>query len=1077
MLPSGLGQVTQEFVPEESQLTLPQVIHIQSVHMNYKVQKKIEQILEHLSNNASVDLIALEGADVPIDPDRVFIVDDMATRYDIADTMAQNGQITGAELFAIKSAEKIRSKELRIEGVENRSLYQKNTAELRYIVEHNQAILPELDLLKKRAENLESLMLSREVEQILQHHRAFEMRGDNLPEYFHFLDEKARQFGIEATPEKYPALAKFFILEEIAKFIEKNELSVLEEWKLLKTNKSLTETETLSLYLPLHEIDRFAYPKLSTYKSYLTLLDEAHDFSSRAIEEAAQLEQQILYSLVLKKYEMSLVELEKDLADIRQLIEMTLVRERFPRIAERVRKLTYAHLLNRIETLEAAFKRPSSSRLSESKQALFDSLIEKSISFYQLAQERDAAMMTRFTELLKGSQRAVIITGGFHSDGITHLLKERGVSYSVILPDVEEVNDHTAYLRAFKKQDSADNSGDTKTSFLEPALTLNDPGLEPSLILPNLLNLLSAQIRSGQPVNLDERHLGRLPEGVSSIQWNRLAEPNGGISFTITTAVGDQITFDWTSNGLRLGNSTFSPTQTASKLLQSAKVSQNENREATVDTAEAAAISTLRWLTYGAARTFAPTLGTETALPIDSLAKPSYVPVRKRFEISREQVGTLSPRLRSALQESEQSPIRRAMIQSYVLSGGIVSSFSSTVLGQYVLANEIVRVPEAGFGLEAPERFGLLPLLEVTVPRIDATLRQLQAIPPDAHLGTFRFVAKSEFEIPTRAEAPSIVRIDGEPFGLTKSPDGFYTLTGAPESLAQIRIRMADGQSLGILEGVRETLDRLRGGLTAESRIPPLPASLRLSDMLAYATSHLEPAASTPMMNEFLGAAQKGSERNFSVNVVSDLTSENLRQLEMDVRENPAAVYIYLDYNLAPDSKEAEHVHEMDVAYDNFLYLRVDDDRRTGFGAADYLDEFFSQTIFSHRHEKRELAMIGTLLARSGYGDFAQVLTDTFIVGSTEFISSLNQRGLLTETPKLVLDATGRTREERAALNFVGLNMARVGFGVALDRNWLDPTEDAIRYRTYQLNPSLTANLIALYSTIMASFEAFSVSA
>ena len=73
MLPQELGRVTQEFQPAHAVSDLPKVIHIQTVHMNYKVQKKIEHILDYLTKEANVNVIALEGADVPIDPDRSFL--------------------------------------------------------------------------------------------------------------------------------------------------------------------------------------------------------------------------------------------------------------------------------------------------------------------------------------------------------------------------------------------------------------------------------------------------------------------------------------------------------------------------------------------------------------------------------------------------------------------------------------------------------------------------------------------------------------------------------------------------------------------------------------------------------------------------------------------------------------------------------------------------------------------------------------------------------------------------------------------------------------------------------------------
>jgi|GEM_PF-3049214 len=593
-LPPGLGNITQEFNLSASD-PLPKVIHIQTVHMNYKVQKKIENILDYLTKEAGVHLIALEGADVSIDPDRVFLIDDPDVRYKIADDLAKEGQVTGAELYAVKSTQQIRDKKLRIEGIENRALYQRNLSDLQYVVEHRESMLSILEDLQKRVENIESVILPREIQQILLHKRKLEINSEDLPAFFRFLDEKAVQFGIEATPEKYPALAKFFILEEMAKFVEKNELAVLEEWKSLKAEKSIDESTSLSTFLSLQEIDRLAYPKLGAYKSYSELMNEAHEFSHQAVEESERLEQEILYTLIIKKRELALVELEKDLSDIKQLFDMTLVRDRIGRIEERGGELRYAKLVERLEALETSADRTIEPRLEQSKQMELDALVTRSKSFYQLAKERDVAMMNRFSELLKPNERAVIITGGFHSDGITQLLKEKNISYSVILPDVEEINDHNAYLKAFSTAKNHEMNGSAETSHLELALTFGDVGFEPLKITTNRLDLLSAQMQTGMPIPFDQNKLGPLPERATSVTAT-FDDNAQTVKFVVTRAQKSPVEFSWsTETGLTLGDTTVSAETVASLISETTAVSRGFGAIAPKGSLLAVALATLMW--------------------------------------------------------------------------------------------------------------------------------------------------------------------------------------------------------------------------------------------------------------------------------------------------------------------------------------------------------------------------------------------------------------------------------------------------------------------------------------------------
>ena len=44
---------------------------------------------------------------------------------------------------------------------------------------------------------------------------------------------------------------------------------------------------------------------------------------------------------------------------------------------------------------------------------------------------------------------AVLIAGGFHSDGIIKILKDKKISHTVILPEMEDTSDHKLYLSSF----------------------------------------------------------------------------------------------------------------------------------------------------------------------------------------------------------------------------------------------------------------------------------------------------------------------------------------------------------------------------------------------------------------------------------------------------------------------------------------------------------------------------------------------------------------------------------------------------------------------------------------------------
>ena len=72
--------------------------------------------------------------------------------------------------------------------------------------------------------------------------------------------------------------------------------------------------------------------------------------------------------------------------------------------------------------------------------------------FYQVAQKREAAFVENaLKEMEKESVKtAVLATGGFHTPGLTHFLREKGISYVVISPRITEAQNPDLYHSVLK---------------------------------------------------------------------------------------------------------------------------------------------------------------------------------------------------------------------------------------------------------------------------------------------------------------------------------------------------------------------------------------------------------------------------------------------------------------------------------------------------------------------------------------------------------------------------------------------------------------------------------------------------
>src|SRR3989338_9199835 len=77
------------------------------------------------------------------------------------------------------------------------------------------------------------------------------------------------------------------------------------------------------------------------------------------------------------------------------------------------------------------------------------------LTFYRNAEKRDGVLFKNLTQLMKKhpvkntgasfSEKAIIVAGGFHAQGLTQHFRESGISYLVITPSIRELPEKSNY--------------------------------------------------------------------------------------------------------------------------------------------------------------------------------------------------------------------------------------------------------------------------------------------------------------------------------------------------------------------------------------------------------------------------------------------------------------------------------------------------------------------------------------------------------------------------------------------------------------------------------------------------------
>jgi hypothetical protein len=74
--------------------------------------------------------------------------------------------------------------------------------------------------------------------------------------------------------------------------------------------------------------------------------------------------------------------------------------------------------------------------------------------FYQLGVAREKAFMKNMVNKMdeSGQNLAVLITGGFHTPGVTQMLKDKGYSYIVVAPVITQKSDSSIYFSVLREE-------------------------------------------------------------------------------------------------------------------------------------------------------------------------------------------------------------------------------------------------------------------------------------------------------------------------------------------------------------------------------------------------------------------------------------------------------------------------------------------------------------------------------------------------------------------------------------------------------------------------------------------------
>ncbi len=467
-IPAQYGTVKEIF---DTPATTPEagrmIIHIQDAHCNYEAQKNMAQVLDYLARGYNLKLIMVEGGSGNVNLSFLRNYADKKSRLEIADKYLKEGKIAGEEYLDIVS-----DFPLELYGIEDAALYAAHLAAFEKVDSFREEGLQYLKGLPNILNGLKAQIYSQELQELEKKNSAYEGKTISLVEYCGYLNEMAGRKSLEL--KDYSHLAAFSEIARIEKEIDFNAAELQRNTFIRDLAKLLDEKGAQELInktrefkakkIPQEEYYSFLkargeqklelesnYPQLGAYIKYVTVSKKVN--AAILLKEVSAIEEKIIDACLVNNDQRRLNEISESLQILTKILNLELTPEDYAFFQANRLQFSTASWIDFL-TLNC---NKYNLALKPSASNLIDGNLQQLEVFYQLGVEREKAFIRNMVNKINESNEkiVVLITGGFHTPGITRMLKENGYSYAVVTPVITQKSDSSIYfsvLRGEKRQ-------------------------------------------------------------------------------------------------------------------------------------------------------------------------------------------------------------------------------------------------------------------------------------------------------------------------------------------------------------------------------------------------------------------------------------------------------------------------------------------------------------------------------------------------------------------------------------------------------------------------------------------------
>ncbi len=458
-IPSGWGMIRDSYDSGTDKL----IINIQDAHCDFTAQQNISKILDRLASDYRLKVVALEGASGKVQNPILSYFPQKSVRKEVSLQLVKEGKLTGAEYLAITS-----DHGLKLYGVEDIRLYMDNLEAFQQSQPFKKqakvyftALKQSLDKLKpyiyneglKEYDSLEIRYASRRIsfdEYVVKLFAFMQRHGLSKIDYPTFAElQKAVELEEKVDFRKADTERTELITELAQVIIDKKDISALVE-KSLNFKKGVISAGAFASYLKdlafKMKLNLVSYPNFSAYEEYITKYEEVANES--LFKELKQIKIDLKNVLYTDADQRQLDVLYHNLDSLVKLVDLKMVNEDIEYFFKNRAQINSQNFRQFIEP--QAYKHKITINLP-AQLSRIDVYIPAWAKFYELADMRDIAFIEKTLQYMDtdNADYAALITGGFHTEQLTKILKSKKISYLVITPRASADGD-SAYLNIMR---------------------------------------------------------------------------------------------------------------------------------------------------------------------------------------------------------------------------------------------------------------------------------------------------------------------------------------------------------------------------------------------------------------------------------------------------------------------------------------------------------------------------------------------------------------------------------------------------------------------------------------------------